>query len=103
MRVVATWLTILGLIATVLRMSVRGMLDAEHGAFVLVLGVIILAVGRKWIPLLMPAVGCALFIRQQTGPDPNAFWQIFSQVLTLSFMLLGIYIMVRGAFGSKHS
>ena len=53
--------------------------------------------------LLMPAIGCVLLVRQQTGPDPNAFWQIFSQVLTLSFMLLGIYLMVCGAFGSKHS
>lgn len=103
MRLVATWLAILGMIATVLRMVMRGLLDMEHAAFALVLGVILLSAGRKWRTLLLPGVSCALFIRQQTGPDPNAFWQVFSQVLTLSLMLLGIYVMVRGAFGSRHS
>ena len=99
------WLAILGFLPLLLRAAANGNLSLHLVAVLMLLLVVAVYIGvRKFVfKVVVPIAGVVLLAAQYSNGDTKTFTAILSGLLTLSLMLLGFFIMLRGAFGPYRS
>jgi hypothetical protein len=101
MRIIVVWLTVLGVVPWLLRKTVRGDFTPEQAAWILVGAIVVCASPKIVLKFALAFGGLALFALQVAHGDPNGFWAVFTHLLALAFVLLGICMMIVGPFTSK--
>lgn len=89
---------ILGAVPVILTLVQRDVLTVGQGAGVLLAIVVAVSVLRTFMKVALPVFGIALFVTYNSVTNPE-IKALCRSLLTLVIMLLGLFIIVRGAFG----
>ena len=101
MRVIVTWLVVLGVVRLVLTAAAHGLLTAEQAAWILVGTVVLATFGKKLVPILTVVVGLVLLAWEYSHGDRKTFEAILWQLVHLAILLLGLTMMLQGLLPSK--
>ena len=101
MRVIVTWLVVLGVVRLVLSAAAHGFLTAEQAAWILVGTVVLATFGKKFIPILTVVGGLVFFAWEYSQGDPRLFQVILAKLTELAILLLALTIMLQGLVPSK--
>jgi uncharacterized membrane protein YfbV (UPF0208 family) len=105
MQTIFAWLAILGFLPLILRAAMNGALSPEWAAVLMLLMVVAVCIGvKKFVfKVVVPIAAVVLLAAQYSNGDTKTFGAILSALFTLSLMLLGFYIMLRGVFVAHRS
>src|SRR5262245_43733440 len=90
------WGAIIGLIPAVVKLALSGAISPGEAAGILIALVAILAVSRRALGGAAPFIAVYVLIRSLAMQNKAAVIALTSQVLTLSIILLGFWIMFQG-------
>lgn len=100
MKPFAALLVILGVIPIALTLVQKGVFTTAQSAGLLVFVVLAVAVSGKFIRIALPIFGILLFATYNYQSDPQLEGLLVG-LLALFIMLIGLYVIFRGAFGRK--
>ncbi|MBI4658924.1 MAG: hypothetical protein HY735_08780 [Verrucomicrobia bacterium] len=105
MQTLFAWLAILGFLPLILRAAMNGTLSVEWAAILTLLMVVAVCIGvKKFVfKVVVPIAAVVLLAAQYANGDTKTFGANLSALFTLSLVLLGFYIMLRGVFGPTGS
>lgn len=92
---VLAWAALIGVIPTVLKLAMAGSIRPGTAAGIFVLLAFLLVVWPPAFRAVTPLVGVYLFVQSVVG-TPAMSHVLFERILTLSFMLLGFWVMFQG-------
>ena len=82
-----------------IRLAWMGLLSVEWAGLIMIAVVIMAAIGNVATKLGISAVAIYLFAKFVSHGNEAQFEGVISAILTLIIMLIGLYIMIKGAFG----
>jgi hypothetical protein len=100
MQTFLAWLTFLGFLPLILWAMAKGTLSPGWAAILALVMVVAVRVGVRSFcsRVVLPVVGLVLIVNQYSHGDTDSFWSILLGLLTMSLMMLGVYLMIAGFF-----
>lgn len=101
MKLLTAFIVILGAIPVALTLVQRGVLTVEQAGGLLLTIVVGLALTGKFLRLALPIFAFLLFLTYNYSSIPGEMRALAGSLLALAIVLLGFYIILRGAGRKK--
>ncbi len=94
--------TIVSTVVTCVRLTYYEIISIQVAVLIMLGVVIFVALGTNIAKVILAASALFLFVLMYSYGDKEAFTQIMTQMLALIIALLGIYVILRGAYRNRN-
>ena len=93
--------TIVTTAITCLRLVLMGIVSIETAIIITLAVLIFLALGKSVAKIVLACIALIFFVLLYSGGTSEGLYSLMGSMITLICILIGIYIMLRGAFRGK--